>query len=231
MLGRAGTFSVGCGTEMSAYRVDIRRLILSSTRDLRASLLFRFMFRVENCFWSLGPVDLPVRRDVGCEGAMVPIPTGGHPPCSPGTMIATALEVFCYRVGRLLRCIQHLPTMFFPRLTLPFWHPRMTPASTGSRELRKTSAMSMIIQEIYPLIITLCPFLRHFFNKPALCQCTISATQTTPQCAEKPNHIKDQSLAHSLFPPVLFLSRSVGRSAPGWQPTTPVLTRLQALAG
>ena len=36
-----------------------------------------------------------------------------------------------------------------------------------------------------------------------------------------PNQIKDQSLAHSLFSPVLFLPRSVGRSAPGWQPTTP----------
>ena len=168
---------------MSAYRVDIRRLILSSTRDLRASLLVRFMFRVENCFWSLGPVDLPVRRDVGCEGAMVPIPTGGHPPCSLGTMIAT-LEVFCYRVGPPAPLYPAPSYHAFPRLTLPSWHLRMMSASTGSRELRKTSAM--IIQEIYPLIISLCPFPRHFFDKPASCQCTIPETQTTPQCAEKP---------------------------------------------
>jgi len=40
--GKVGMSSVGCGTEMSAYRVEIRPMVLSPTRDLRA-----FVFRLK----------------------------------------------------------------------------------------------------------------------------------------------------------------------------------------
>ena len=33
-------------------------------------------------------MDLPVRRDVGCAGAMTPIPTGARLPCFVGAKIA-----------------------------------------------------------------------------------------------------------------------------------------------
>ena len=147
-------FSVGCGTEMSAYRIDIRRLILSSTLDFRASVLARFTFREEGCFWSLGPVDLPVRRDVGCAGAMAPIPTGARPPCLTGATIVVQGVSAATIPGRALDRTPDLPFL----LTCPAsWHSRM---STGSRELRRPP---VVVRGRYPLIALVQPRPRRFF--------------------------------------------------------------------
>ena len=110
---------------MSAYRVDIRRLILSSTRDLRASVLFRFAFREEGCFWSLGPVDLPVRRDVGCAGAMAPIPTGAHLPCFTWNEVIAILEVLCHYARPPVEMYPVSLHCVSLRLTSPTWYHRI----------------------------------------------------------------------------------------------------------
>lgn len=151
---------------MSAYRIDIRRLILSSTRDLRTSVFFRFRFRVEDCFWSFGPVDLPVRREVGCVGAMVAIPTNTHPQFM--LLIFLNIDHHQTRGHRLVCCTAYplrpaSPYWTYPLISLA-WYTYIIPKSTGSQTvLRRVSAMG--IQRTNLLITTPRRHLRHPFRR------------------------------------------------------------------